>query len=123
MASLSWQVKAYLISKGKTEEESAAFFVNEPAEIELIDNGSGPKISTWNVSGITKPTNSQLTAANTEATKLETNHAVKKKRRREYNSLGDQLDLLYKDIVAGKLDTNGEWAKHIKAVKEANPKS
>ena len=123
MASLSWQVKAYLISKGKTEEESAAFFVNEPAEIELIDNGSGPKISTWSVSGITKPTNSQLTAANTEATKLETNHAVKKKRRREYNSLGDQLDLLYKDIVAGKLDTNGEWAKHIKAVKEANPKS
>ena len=62
-------------------------------------------------------------AANTEATKLETNHAVKRKRRREYNSLGDQLDLLYKDIVAGKLDTNGEWAKHIKAVKEANPKS
>ena len=123
MTSLSWKVKAYLISKGKTEEESEAFFVNEPAEIELIDEGSGPKIFTWNVSGIKKPTNSQLTAANTEATKLETNCAVKKKRRKEYNSLGDQLDLLYKDIVAGKLDTSGEWAKHIKAVKEANPKS
>ena len=39
-----------------------------------------------------------------------------------YNSLGDQLDMLYKDIVAGKLDTTGTWATHIKAVKDANPK-
>ena len=34
----------------------------------------------------------------------------------------DQLDMLYKDIVAGKLDTTGTWATHIKAVKDANPK-
>jgi len=39
-----------------------------------------------------------------------------------YASLGDQLDMLYKDIVAGKLDTSGTWATHIKAVKDANPK-
>ena len=39
-----------------------------------------------------------------------------------YASFGDQLDMLYKDIVAGKLDTTGTWATHIKAVKEANPK-
>ena len=39
-----------------------------------------------------------------------------------YASLGDQLDMLYKDIVAGKLDTTGTWATHIKAVKDANPK-
>ena len=39
-----------------------------------------------------------------------------------YASLGDQLDMLYKDIVAGKLDTTGMWASHIKAVKDANPK-
>ena len=39
-----------------------------------------------------------------------------------YSSLGDQLDMLYKDIVAGKLDTTGTWATHIKAVKDANPK-
>tara|TARA_B100000900_G_scaffold343162_1_gene306785 strand:+ start:1184 stop:1504 length:321 start_codon:yes stop_codon:yes gene_type:complete len=40
----------------------------------------------------------------------------------KYASLGDQLDMLYKDIVAGKLDTTGTWATHIKAVKDANPK-
>ena len=39
-----------------------------------------------------------------------------------YVSFGDQLDMLYKDIVAGKLDTTGTWATHIKAVKDANPK-
>ena len=40
-----------------------------------------------------------------------------------YGSIGDQLDMLYKDIVAGKLDTTGTWATHIKAVKDANPKT
>jgi len=39
-----------------------------------------------------------------------------------YSSVGDQLDMLYKDLLAGKLDATGTWAKHIKAVKDANPK-
>ena len=39
-----------------------------------------------------------------------------------YASVGDQLDMLYKDMLAGKLDTTGTWATHIKAVKDANPK-
>ena len=39
-----------------------------------------------------------------------------------YASFGDQLDMLYKDIVAGKLDTTGTWASHIKNVKDSNPK-
>ena len=40
-----------------------------------------------------------------------------------YGSIGDQLDMLYKDIVAGKVDATGEWAKMIKKVKDDNPKS
>jgi hypothetical protein len=39
-----------------------------------------------------------------------------------YASFGDQLDMLYKDIIAGKLDTTGTWASHIKNVKDSNPK-
>ena len=39
-----------------------------------------------------------------------------------YDSYGNQLDMLYKDLVAGKLDATGTWATHIKAVKDANPK-
>ena len=39
-----------------------------------------------------------------------------------YDSFGNQLDMLYADMLAGKLDTTGTWATHIKAVKDANPK-
>ena len=39
-----------------------------------------------------------------------------------YASLGDQLDMLYKDMLAGKLDATGSFAIHNKAVKDANPK-
>ena len=53
----------------------------------------------------------------------EYNHEViRATRERAYGTIGDQLDLLYKDMLAGKLDTTGEWAKAIKAVKDANPK-
>jgi hypothetical protein len=40
----------------------------------------------------------------------------------KYDTVGNQLDMLYKDLVAGKLDATGTWAKHVKAVKDANPK-
>ena len=40
----------------------------------------------------------------------------------KYDTIGNQLDMLYADMVAGKLDTTGTWATHIKAVKDANPK-
>lgn len=40
----------------------------------------------------------------------------------KYGSISDQLDMLYKDMLSGKLDTTGTWATHIKAVKDANPK-
>ena len=39
-----------------------------------------------------------------------------------YDTIGNQLDMLYSDMLAGKLDTTGTWATHIKAVKDANPK-
>ena len=39
-----------------------------------------------------------------------------------YDTWRNQLAMLYDDIVAGKLDTTGTWATHIKAVKDANPK-
>ena len=50
------------------------------------------------------------------------NDSYRSKRRESYDSLPNQLDMLYKDILAGKLDTTGTWATHIKAVKDANPK-
>ena len=39
-----------------------------------------------------------------------------------YDSIGNQLGMLYDDMIAGKLDATGTWATHVKAVKDANPK-
>ena len=38
-----------------------------------------------------------------------------------YASFGDQLGMLYDDIIAGKVDATGTFAIHNKAVKDANP--
>ena len=46
------------------------------------------------------------------------NDSYKSKRRAEYPKLAEQFDLLYKDIVAGTVTTNGDFAKAIKAVKD-----
>ena len=74
--------------------------------------------------GSSKPTEKECTdglAAMQAAWDLE-NDSYRSKRRESYDSLANQLDMLYHDIVAGKLDTTGTWATHIKAVKDANPK-
>ena len=42
-----------------------------------------------------------------------------------YESLEEQLDMLFKDIDDGVFGSNakkGAWYKHIKAIKDANPK-
>ena len=43
-----------------------------------------------------------------------------------YESLEEQLDMLYKDIDNGLFGANaknGAWYKHIKDIKDANPKA
>jgi hypothetical protein len=39
-----------------------------------------------------------------------------------YASIGDQLDMLYHDMTAGKGDKTGDWYKAVKKVKDDNPK-
>jgi len=39
-----------------------------------------------------------------------------------YDTIGNQLGMLYDDIIAGKVDSTGSFAIHNKAVKDANPK-
>ena len=96
---------------------------NFDTEVVIQDDGNGQYIKEWNISSEkAKPTDSQLDAVASEATKLFNNNVIRDKRKAAYGDIGDQLDLLYKDIVANKLDTTGEWAKKIKAIKDANPK-
>jgi len=44
------------------------------------------------------------------------------KRVAEYPKITEQLDLLYKDMVADKGDKSGAWFAAIKAVKDKYPK-
>tara|TARA_R100000808_G_scaffold14163_1_gene33656 strand:+ start:615 stop:941 length:327 start_codon:yes stop_codon:yes gene_type:complete len=62
------------------------------------------------------------TELNTEAAKVKYKTDRTTNGSTVYSSFGDQLDMLYADMKAGKLDTTGTWATHIKAVKDANPK-
>ena len=48
--------------------------------------------------------------------------AWKGNRESAYPSWQDQLDLLYKDMLADKGDKTGEWFKVVKKVKDDNPK-
>jgi|TARA_A100000172_G_C3015040_1_gene101172 hypothetical protein len=107
MAGLYWKVKAYLEANSKTDEE----FKNN---ILLQNDGSGDFIKTWNVDGLSKPTDSQLTTADTQATKDYNNNRTRKTRKKAYGDIGEQLDEIYKDIDA--------WKARVKKIKDDNPK-
>jgi len=115
MAQLSTKIKLYLEANSKTYD-------GERANFDLRDDGSGPYIEIWNVSDVNKPTDSQLASYETAGNTEEKNNTVRATRKAAYGDIGDQLDLLYKDMLAGKGDSTGEWFKSIKAVKDANPK-
>ena len=114
MAGLHTKVKLYLEANSKTWDDT---------KVLLENNGSGDYIKVWNVSGVAKPTDSQLNSYETAGNTDQTNQGVRATRKNAYGLIGDQLDLLYKDMVAGKLDATGEWAKAVKKVKDDNPKS
>ena len=85
------------------------------SEVILQDDGSGPYIKEWNAKDKAKPTDSQLNALASEATKIGNNNKVRYTRKVAYGDIGDQLDEIYKDIDA--------WKARIKKIKDDNPKS
>ena len=109
MAGLHNKVKLYLEANGKTEAE-----LFDMDKIILRNKGSGDFISLWNVSGLAKPTDSQLDSYDSDATTVETNNTVRATRKKAYGDIGDQLDEIFKDIDA--------WKTRIQAIKDANAK-
>jgi hypothetical protein len=70
----------------------------------------------------TEPTQSEI---DTEVARLDAEYvanAYQRTRAAAYEAITEQLDQLYHDMTAGKLDATGEWHKAIKAVKDASPK-
>ena len=107
MDNLYYKVKVYLEANGKTETE----FDNN---ISLIDEGSGAYIATWNVSGVSKPTDSQLHTLSSDATKEYNNAIIRKTRKKSYGEIGDQLDEIFKNIDS--------WKARIQKIKDDNTK-
>ena len=107
MASLFYKVNAYLEANGKS-------WSNEEDNIRIEDNGSGAVIKIWNVSGLTKPTSSQLNALEATADTDYANNRTRKTRKLAYGDIGDQLDEIFKDIDA--------WKARIQKIKTDNPK-
>jgi hypothetical protein len=102
-----YKVKLYLEANSKTKSEF-------DSNIALQDDGSGSYIKTWSVSGVAKPTDSQLNALSSNATKEYNNSIIRQTRKASYGDIGEQLDEIYKDIDA--------WKARIKSIKDANPK-
>ena len=111
MASLSTKVKLYCTANSKTAE----FGPEGNVSLQDDSDGKGPYIASWSVSGLDKPTDSQLASYETAGNTEETNNTVRATRKAAYGDIGDQLDEIFKDIDA--------WKTRIQAVKDANPKS
>ena len=115
MASLYTKTKLYLEANSKTWDDTKVSLQNN-------SDGNGDFIASWSYDGLAQPTTEQLASYETAGNTAEALSGVLIKRKKEYKDFGYQLDLLYHDMTAGKLDNTGEWHKHIKAVKDANSK-
>jgi len=111
MASLSTKVKLYCEANSKT----ADFGPQGNVSLQDDSDGKGPYISSWNVSGLAQPSDSDLAAHDTAGNTEETNNTVRATRKAAYGDIGDQLDEIFKDIDA--------WKTRIQGIKDANPKS
>jgi len=108
MSNINNKIIAYL---GRTPDFTS--------EVRLQDDGSGSYIKEWNISSEkVKPTDSQLNALETEATKLENNSKADAKRRTEYLSWQEQMEMIYKDQKNGTTT----YKDHCDKVRSDNPK-
>ena len=110
MARLNTKVKLYLEANSKTwnEEQNNIILQNN-------SDGNGDYIASWNVSGLDKPTDAQLSALNNNADISDRNNQVIMTRKKLYGSWKKQLE----EINEQGLDA---WKTRIAKVKSDNPK-
>ena len=86
MAQLSTKVKLYLESKGKTyDSESKNFY--------LIDN----EVGKWEIDGVSKPTDSELDALESQANTEDASNLIIYNRKREYPSIEECVHAILDD--------------------------
>ena len=83
----------------------------------IQNDGNGPYIAVWN-SSENKPTDDEINGQDDTPSTAD----YSQNRQVNYPSIGDQLDMLYHDMTAGKGDKTGDWYTAIAKVKSDNPK-
>ena len=81
----------------------------------------GEKIE-WHDKKINQPSKSELETAMAEAVEDEKKLKYRHSRYKEYPQIGEQLDMLFHAIDAGKVDKTSDFYKSLKAVKDKYPK-
>ena len=69
-----------------------------------------------------QPSDADIAAEVTRLQGIYTNNEYQRTRAAAYPELKEQLDLLYKDMLADKGDKTGTWFAAVKAVKDATAK-
>ena len=108
MAQLSTKIKEYLKANGHTEVD----FIQD---VLLQDDGQGAYIKEWNISGVAKPSDSDLSAVESDANTAEANAQVIATRVALYGGAIKQLE----NIIENGLDAEIARVAQIKA---DNPK-
>jgi len=86
-------------------------------EVKLKDDGlgEGMYIAEWNAKDKAKPTDSQLNAFASEATKLENNAIAVANRQKEYGSLASQIEFITEKGLEA-------WKTNVQSIKTKYPK-
>jgi len=107
MAQLSTKIKEYCKANSVNEVD----FLND---VLLQDDGQGAYIKEWNLD-ITKPTDAQLDALESEAQTYENNQQIIATRKKLYGSWESQLEEIYDNGIES-------WKARISQIKIDNPK-
>lgn len=110
MASLETKIKLYI-------EENSATWDDTKVSLQNDSNGKGDYISSWSYS-FAKPTNSKLNELESDANNYETNKNIDSKRKFQYGSWEQQMEMIYKDQKNGTTT----FKDHCDKVREDNPK-
>ena len=116
MSGLYTKVKLYLEANGKSYDSERLVNFN------LRDDGSGAFIEDWSVDGVTKPTDAELDALESQADAVENLNEILSSRGRSYPKLAAQFDLLYHAIDDDALNKTSDFYTKLKKVKDDNPK-
>ena len=114
MAQLSTKIRLYCEANSKF----ADFIPNGNIFLEDNSDGKGPYIKIWNISGLDKPTDSQLASYETAGNTAETNSGIDATRKSQYGTWREQMEMIYKDQKNGTTT----FKDHCDKVRSDNPK-